>query len=293
MKINTVRTLVSVPCSCYFVYKKKQVGKQLAAIMGDTLLFITCLSKHRSLPKKAYLGAACEHWHTICKIQTTTDIWSGPVSWKDHCRCGFCTAGGTLDTMAEIPRESSHWRTHSWTEAYQQGKKMQHSLSTFENHQWLHSWKCGIHSLPFRTRSWKWTLIWLSFSTNKLANGEDSIKAWAVRTDSLWKCSYSSNRDTCSEGAQTVEYQILYAFLADVGYTEGYSEPYVGPCHLLNLDMTAIKLVWKYTKRNSNFRRETPSAFVTTTRSHRKLLFYFVKYIAFLYKSMLRLNSST
>lgn len=72
-----------------------------------------------------------------------------------------------------------------------------------------------------------------------------------------------------------MEYQILYAFLADVGYTEGYSEPYVGPCHLLNLDMTAIKLVWKYTKRNSNFRRETPSAFVTTTLSHRKLRFLF------------------
>lgn len=83
----------------------------------------------------------------------------------------------------------------------------------------------------------------------------------------------SSNRDTCSEGAQTVEYQILYAFFTDVCYTEGYSEPYVGPCHLLNLDMTAIKLVWKYTKRNSSFGRETASAFVTTTVSHRKLLF--------------------
>lgn len=44
-----------------------------------------------------------------------------------------------------------------------------------------------------------------------------------MRTGSLWKLSYSSNRDTCSEEAQTMEYLILYAFLADVCFTENYS----------------------------------------------------------------------
>lgn len=71
-----------------------------------------------------------------------------------------------------------------------------------------------------------------------------------------------------------MEYLILYAFLADVCYTKDYSEPYVGPCHLLNLDTTSIKLVWKHTKRNSDFMRETASAFVTTAVSHRKITFF-------------------
>lgn len=47
---------------------------------------------------------------------------------------------------------------------------------------------------------------------NKLADGADSPETWAVTTDSLWKWSYSGNRDTCSEEAQAMEYLILYAF---------------------------------------------------------------------------------
>lgn len=42
---------------------------------------------------------------------------------------------------------------------------------------------------------------------------------------------------TCSEEAQTMEYFIFYAFLAGVCFAEDYSQPCVGPCHLLNLDV--------------------------------------------------------
>lgn len=202
---------------------------------------------------------------------------------RTSCICGFCP--GTLDTKAEILRESRCAAQRLTNRTIKSN-----SSSTFKNHYCSTAGKVAFLACREEQKSREGTLMLLPIEyMDKLANGVDSPRA--VRTGNQWKWSYS-RIETCSEEVQTTEYLILYAFLAGVYFTEYYSEPHVGPCHLLNLDTMSVKLVLKHTKWNSGFRRETASAFVTTTLSHRKLLSLFCENVPSLYKSKPKLNST-